>query len=170
MLRAAPGYGCRGSEDWIVNMRYIVFDLEWNQNPGGKEASVERLPFEIFEIGAVKLNEEREKVAEFHRIIRPCVYRQMHRIISEVTHVSIEELERDGEPFAAVMEDFLKWCGEDCIFCTWGSMDLTELQRNMVYHGMTIPFPKPFLFYDVQKKYLVQCLKLWQDIWTSRSK
>ncbi|MFQ8777106.1 MAG: hypothetical protein ACLR78_06385 [Roseburia sp.] len=27
--------------------------------------------------------------------------------ISEVTHVSIEELERDGEPFAAVMEDFL---------------------------------------------------------------
>ena len=121
---------------------FIVFDLEWNQNPGGKEASVERLPFEIFEIGAVKLNEEREKVAEFHRIIRPCVYRQMHRIISEVTHVSIEELERDGEPFAAVMEDFLKWCGEDCIFCTWGSMDLTELQRNMVYHGMTIPFPK----------------------------
>ena len=130
---------------------FIVFDLEWNQNPGGKEASVERLPFEIFEIGAVKLNEEREKVAEFHRIIRPCVYRQMHRIISEVTHVSIEELERDGEPFAAV--DFLKWCGEDCIFCTWGSMDLTELQRNMVYHGMTIPFPKPFLFYDVQKLY-----------------
>ena len=132
---------------------FIVFDLEWNQNPGGKEASVERLPFEIFEIGAVKLNEEREKVAEFHRIIRPCVYRQMHRIISEVTHVSIEELERDGEPFTAVMEDFLKWCGDDYMFCTWGSMDLTELQRNMVYHGMTIPFPKPFLFYDVQKLY-----------------
>ena len=86
-----------------IMKNFIVFDLEWNQNPGGKEASVERLPFEIFEIGAVKLNEEREKVAEFHRIIRPCVYRQMHRIISEVTHVSIEELERDGEPFAAVM-------------------------------------------------------------------
>ena len=53
---------------------FIVFDLEWNQNPGGKELSVERLPFEIFEIGAVKLNEEREKTGEFHRIIRPCVY------------------------------------------------------------------------------------------------
>ena len=50
---------------------FIVFDLEWNQNPGGKELSVERLPFEIFEIGAVKLNEEREKTGEFHRIIRP---------------------------------------------------------------------------------------------------
>ena len=135
----------------FIMKNFIVFDLEWNQNPGGKELSVERLPFEIFEIGAVKLNEEREKTGEFHRIIRPCVYRQMHRIISEVTHVSIEELERDGEPFVDVMEDFLEWCGEDPVFCTWGSMDLTELQRNMVYHGMTIPFPK--LFYDIQKLY-----------------
>ena len=60
-------------------MNYIVFDLEWNQCPYGKGQENERIPFEIIEIGAVKLNEEREKVAEFHRIIRPCVYRQMHR-------------------------------------------------------------------------------------------
>ena len=31
--------------------------------------------------------------------------------------------------------------------------DLTELQRNMVYHGMEIPFASPLLFYDVQKLY-----------------
>lgn len=132
---------------------FVVFDLEWNQSSAGKEASLERLPFEIFEIGAVKLNENLEKVSEFHRLIRPCVYRQMHYIISEVTHVSMNELEKRGEPFSKVMEDFIGWCGDDYIFCTWGSMDLTELQRNMVYHGMDIPFPKPLLFYDVQKLY-----------------
>lgn len=136
-----------------IMKNYVVFDLEWNQSSCGKEASVERLPFEIFEIGAVKLNENLEKVSEFHRLIRPCVYRQIHRIISEVTHVSVEELERDGEPFSIVMQDFLSWCGDDYMFCTWGSMDLTELQRNMVYHGMEIPFGKPLLFYDVQKLY-----------------
>ena len=38
-------------------MNYIVFDLEWNQSPGGKRWSNSRLPFEIIEIGAVKLNE-----------------------------------------------------------------------------------------------------------------
>ena len=32
-------------------------------------------------------------------------------------------------------------------------LHILHLQRNMVYHGMTIPFPKPFLFYDVQKLY-----------------
>ena len=55
------------------------------------------------------------------------------------------------------MEDFLNWCGEDeYIFCIWGSMDLTELQRNMTYHGMEIPFPRPLLYYDVQKLYSLE--------------
>ena len=39
-------------------MNYIVFDLEWNQSPGGKRWSNSRLPFEIIEIGAVKVDEE----------------------------------------------------------------------------------------------------------------
>ena len=130
---------------------YIVFDLEWNQSSCGRDCSSPRLAFEIFEIGAVKLNENLEKVSEFHRLIKPCVYRQIHHIISEVTHVSIEELESKGEPFTKVMEDFIEWCGENYTFCTWGSMDLTELQRNMMYHGMEIPFEFPLLFYDVQK-------------------
>lgn len=36
-------------------MNYIVFDLEWNQNPDGRRHPDSRLPFEIIEIGAVKL-------------------------------------------------------------------------------------------------------------------
>ena len=79
-----------------IMRNYIVFDLEWNQSSGGRDCSSPRLAFEIFEIGAVKLNENFEKVSEFHRLIKPCVYRQMHHIISEVTHVSMEELERKG--------------------------------------------------------------------------
>ena len=134
---------------------YIVFDLEWNQSSAGRESCSPRLAFEIFEIGAVKLNEKLEKVSEFHRLIKPCVYRQMHHIISEVTHVTMDELERSGEPFTKVMEDFIEWCGDDSIFCTWGSMDLTELQRNMMYHGMEIPFEFPLFFYDLQKLFSI---------------
>ena len=64
---------------------------------------------------------------------------------------------KKGQPFPVVMEDFLNWCGEDeYVFCTWGSMDLTELQRNMTYHGMEIPFPRPLLYYDVQKLYSLE--------------
>jgi hypothetical protein len=41
-------------------MNYIVFDLEWNQNPSGKKTRNDRLPFEIIEIGAVKVNSKKE--------------------------------------------------------------------------------------------------------------
>ena len=138
-------------------MNYIVFDLEWNQSAEGKECSVEHMPFEIIEIGAVKLNSQMKQVSEFHRLVQPKAYKEMHFKISEVTHMDMEELCKKGQPFPVVMEDFLNWCGEDeYVFCTWGSMDLTELQRNMTYHGMEIPFPKPLLYYDVQKLYSLE--------------
>ena len=138
-------------------MNYIVFDLEWNQSAEGKECSVEHMPFEIIEIGAVKLNSQMKQVSEFHRLVQPKAYKEMHFKISEVTHMDMEELCKKGQPFPVVMEDFLNWCGEDeYVFCTWGSMDLTELQRNMTYHGMEIPFPRPLLYYDVQKLYSLE--------------
>lgn len=132
---------------------YIVLDLEWNQSPMGKDSSADRLPFEIIEIGAVKLNSGLQIVSEFRRLIRPRVYREMHFIISEVTHMSIEELNQEGTSFMNAMKEFLEWCGTDYSLCTWGPMDLTELQRNIVYHGMEIPFGWPLLYYDVQKIY-----------------
>lgn len=136
---------------------FIVFDLEWNQSPGGKEDSVEDFPFEIIEIGAVKLDGNLRMTGEFHRLIRPQVYKQMHYMISEVTHLNMEELKTRGEDFVTAMSAFMEWCGEDPVYCTWGSMDLTELQRNMVYYGMENLFPKPLFYYDVQKLYGLLC-------------
>ncbi|MCI8663366.1 MAG: exonuclease domain-containing protein [Hungatella sp.] len=132
---------------------YIIFDLEWNQSPEGKENSIERMPFEIIEIGAVKLDGEFRIMSEFHHLITPKVYTQLHYKISEVTHMDIRELEQEGEPFTDVIRKFLEWCGRDYRFCTWGSMDLTELQRNMEYYHIEIPFERPLYYYDVQKLY-----------------
>lgn len=132
---------------------YIVFDLEWNQSAQGKEKSVEDFPFEIIEIGAVKLDEQFNIVDEFHRLIRPQVYTQMHYVISEVTHMNMAELQSQGEDFVDAAADFIGWSGTESVYCTWGSMDLTELQRNLAYYKMSNPFPKPLLYYDVQKLY-----------------
>ena len=93
--------------------QFIVLDLEWNQSPAGKEGSMNRLPFEIIEIGAVKLNKNLQIISEFRRLIRPRVYRQMHYKISEVTHMSIEQLDTEGEDFVRAMTEFLEWCGDE---------------------------------------------------------
>lgn len=136
---------------------YIVFDLEWNQCSTGKADSVAGFPFEIIEIGAVKLDEQFHAIDEFHRLIRPQVYPKLHFAISEVTHLRMSQLRAHGVSFPSAVQDFLKWCGSDAIFCSWGCMDLTELQRNMHYYHMENPFPKPLYYYDVQKLYARFC-------------
>ena len=60
-----------------------------------------------------------------------------------------------GKPFVEVMEEFLSWCGEDYIFCTWGPLDLFELQRNMHYYGMEPLGSEPIRFLDIQKLFSI---------------
>lgn len=134
-------------------MNYIVLDLEWNQSSDVKRAD-KLLNFEIIEIGAVKLNSNKIMVSEFSSLIKPQVYHQMHKITSKLIHLQMQELEH-GRPFTEVMTDFLSWCGTDYIFCTWGSLDLSELQNNMLYFGMPALSDRPIRFLDVQKLFSI---------------
>ena len=130
-------------------MNYIVLDLEWNQVSPGKEPGVKDLPFEIIEIGAVKLDSSMNKISEFCQVIRPKVYPQVHYKIKEITHLDSKTLAL-GKPFPDVFSRFLKLCGDDFMICTWGPMDVTELQRNMKYYNFPL-FKTPVFFYDIQK-------------------
>ncbi|MBR2527576.1 MAG: exonuclease domain-containing protein [Blautia sp.] len=131
-------------------MNYIVFDLEWNQNPDRNAPPNKLLPFEIIEIGAVKLDEARNEIDSFHQLIRPSVYHWLQDTIRQVTHMHMSDL-RKGKPFPDACDDFLRWCGSDYRFCTWAKQDLTELQRNMRYYHMLDLLPGPVVYYDVQK-------------------
>ena len=132
-------------------MNYVVFDLEWNQGNQAQQTEHADIPFEVIEIGAVKLNDKYVMINEFSRLIKPEIYREMHQYTSKLIHLQMEELER-GRPFVEVMKDFLEWCGtEEYLFCSWGSLDLTELQRNMRYHNMTPLSDRPIPYLDVQK-------------------
>ena len=132
-------------------MNYIVMDLEWNQSSTRQEEEVAALPFEIIEIGAIKMNDARVMISEFSRLIKPEVYHEMNQITSKLIHLQMQELER-GKPFAEVAEEFLEWCGEESyLFCTWGTLDLSELQTNMKFYNMTPLSDRPIAYLDVQK-------------------
>ncbi len=136
-------------------MNYIVLDLEWNQSNTGTEEEVARLPFEIIEIGALKLNDKGTIIGEFNELIKPQVYHEMHRITRQLIHIQMEQLQR-GNPFPEVAGKFLEWCGEEeYLFCTWGSLDLTELQRNLRFYDMEPLADKPIVFLDVQKLFSI---------------
>ncbi len=131
-------------------MNYIILDLEWNQSLTGKEKEHKRLPFEIIEIGAIKCNDKMEKLDFFSQLIRPKVYKVLHYKSKEVTAITNRELQ-NGKSFQKVFQDFIKWCGEDYMFCTWGNMDLAELQKNVSYYKLPNTFQKPLFYFDIQK-------------------
>lgn len=135
-------------------MNYIVLDLEWNQSPLGKSGEVKSIPFEIIEIGAIKLSENLQILDEFHKLIKPQVYLEMDANVSEIVQISMDELKK-GEKFEDAIIAFQNWCGPDVTFCTWGSMDLVELQRNMRHYGFPTLDYRPFFFYDVQKLFAI---------------
>lgn len=133
-------------------MNYIIMDLEWNQ--GNEHNTNPQIPFEVIEIGAIKLNSDKRMTDEFNELIKPVVYKELHRITSKLIHLEMQELEK-GKPFKEIAEKFISWCGEDYIFCTWGPLDLTELQRNMRYYEMEPLAEGPFAFLDVQKLFSI---------------
>ncbi len=132
---------------------YIVLDLEWNQ--GTAKQTQSELPFEVIEIGAVKLDEEKRVIGRFESLIRPEVYKKIFYMTAKVINITMEEL-KNKDRFPVVFDRFLKWCGDDYIFCTWGSMDLTELRRNIDYHGLKPLSEGPLSYLDIQKLYSLE--------------
>ena len=133
-------------------MDYIVLDLEWNQSCYGKQAEHPRMPFEIIEIGAVKVNSKHKIVDEFKALIKPKLYKKLHKQIKDMLNYDEETLQKEGVPFVNACTDFLKWCGEDCAFCTWGPSDMFYLQENMDFYNMK-KLDFPLKYYNIQQIY-----------------
>lgn len=139
-------------------MNYIVLDLEWNQgqnNTASDNIGSCFLQFEIIEIGAVKLDENMNPIGCFEKLVKPAVYKKIHPIISNITNINISDLQK-SRCFMEVVSDFIQWCGDDYYICTYGNQDLSELQKNMEYFNVHIPWKYPFLYIDVQRLFSIQ--------------
>lgn len=135
-------------------MNYIVVDFEWNQSPYGKNTSNKKLPFEIIEIGAIKLNEDGQIIDRFEEVIKPKVYKRMHHITKNLTGITEKDLNK-GVGFQKALSRFMEWCGDTYMFCTWGNLDLLELQRNMKFYHMEHLLQGPVKYYNVQKLFRI---------------
>jgi inhibitor of KinA sporulation pathway (predicted exonuclease) len=131
-------------------MNYIILDLEWNQ-AYSHEYEDKRMPFEIIELGAVKLDKNFNIIDSYSSIIKPRLYKKIQPHIKAILNYDENTL-RTGRPFDMVYREFIKWCGTDFIFGTWGSMDLSYLQNNMDYYYLK-PLPSPLKFYNIQQIY-----------------
>ena len=135
-------------------MNYIILDLEWNQSARGKNYENKKLPFEIIQIGAVKLNEAGDVQDVFNCVVRPSVYKKLHSAVKEVVALTDQEL-KEGVSFQEAFLRLMQFCEDEYIFCTWGSQDLWQLQQNMQFYHIENAFPKAMRYYDVQKLFSI---------------
>jgi len=119
-------------------MNYIVFDLEWNI--AGRVNKVDPahqavMPHEIIEIGAVKLDGEFRQISKYSVYIRPKLYPILSGHIAAVTR-RLQQSLKYGLPFPEAAREFLNWCGEDYMFCTWTESDTATLKMNLKFYGL----------------------------------
>lgn len=121
-------------------MEYIVFDLEFNQGFDrklNKTISDEKCPFEIIQIGAVKLNSNLDMIDTFNTFVKPNIYKEIHPFIKKMTNINNEDV-KNAPSFCEAFDMFNNFIGgEKNILCVWGNGDLKELYRNIKYYNLS---------------------------------
>ncbi len=129
-------------------MYYIVCDYEFNQaydfEHDQKTKSNPLCPFEIIQIGAVKLSEDFEEVGEFNLLLKPTLYPKLNPYVSKLTGITEESLNNDtAKTFDDGIRQFAEFCGQDRpVLCVWGKNDVSTLFKNIEYNetaGVELP-------------------------------
>lgn len=133
-------------------MYFIIFDLEFNQDVSSLQnfdRNSSHFPFEIIQIGAIKLDLEFNTVATFNRYVMPTFYTRVNPFITELTGITTEQLLLE-EPFPEIYKAYTEFIdGTDSVFCIWGMSDIKELIKNVEDHQLDHRLI-PKMFIDLQ--------------------
>lgn len=91
-------------------MKYIIFDLEFNQS-SNKEDRLAQLPFEIIQIGALKLDEDFNTISTYNELVKPTVYNSIIPYIQELTKIT-DEMVSSAKEFTDIYYDFMNFIGK----------------------------------------------------------
>ncbi len=120
-------------------MNYIVMDLEFNQpfdfSKNTKKTPNPEIPFEIIQIGCVKLNKNLEKIDELNVVIKPQVYKRIHPFVQKITGFTQSVLNQ-GQSFEDAYDKLINFVDKDSVFCVWGEVDLKLLFKNVSYYKL----------------------------------
>ena len=134
-------------------MEYVIIDLEFNQpfafSKGLKTVLVPECPFEVIQIGAVKMNADFEIADSRSFLSKPSVYKRIHPFVKKITGLGSEAFLKQ-QIFPKVYEDFIEFLGNDeYVFCVWGSGDMRTLFDNISYYRLENRLIDKYI--DVQK-------------------
>lgn len=118
-------------------MKYIVFDMEWNQTYGRERplSFGRTLTGEIIEIGAVRLDEAFCPEDVFKIYVKPKFYTKLHSMVKKLTGITSATL-ADAPYFPEAYERFREFCTDEYVTLTWGDSDVPILRENVEAHHL----------------------------------
>jgi len=111
-----------------VPMELVILDLEWN---GSYSRRQKRYINEIIEFGAVKCDENLNRLDDFSLFVKPQISKKISSVIRDLTTITDDNLTH-GVTFMRAVSQFRKWAG-DSIIMTWGTSDILALIENCRY-------------------------------------
>lgn len=121
-------------------MTYIVMDLEFNQpfdfERGEKTAAVAECPFEIIQIGAVKMDAHFHIADTLNVMVKPQLYKRIHPFVEKITGLK-RAMFKNAPTFPEIYAQLLDFIGGgDAVLCVWGSSDVKLLYKNIIYYQL----------------------------------
>lgn len=110
-------------------MSYVILDLEWNAAFSKKR---KKYINEIFEFGAVKIDDDMNIIGEFSMLVRPVIGKFMNPYVKKLTNVTFEEIKAAENDFYGAIKAFSEFLG-DSVLMTWSTSDLLSLIENQSY-------------------------------------
>lgn len=126
-------------------MNYIVYDLELNSKPFKSS-----IPNEIIEVGAIKLDDNLQEIDTFSSFIKPKYFKKLFSVVKQKTKITQEHI-NGADNFRNVINQFIRWIGDDYILISWGHDDVHNLLLNCKYNRMRIDWLKRNI--DIQKQF-----------------
>ena len=134
-------------------MRYIIFDMEWNQ-PSAENVKISELTHgEIIQIGFFLLDDNLSVLHKEKFFIKPSCYKYMNKYVSALTGITQEDID-SGLSFKEAIGRMSRYFDDDTVIITWGDDDLPILKDNMHFHGVDdLKLPR---HYNLQRIYSAQ--------------
>ncbi|GEM_PF-6976927 len=117
----------------------VFIDLEMNMVAQKNTELRAKLPHEIIEIGAVKIDEHFQVVDRFCSYVRPRYNTKIHWSVAKLTGIKAETL-RDADYLEQVLPRFVSWLGEGTVLMyAWSDSDHAQIERECGYKQLWTP-------------------------------
>lgn len=135
-------------------MSFVIFDTEYTSWKGCQEHGWHgNQKKEIVQIAALKVSDDLEVLTEFNRLCQPYFNPTLSDYFVNLTHITNENIQKEGVSFAKAFADFKEFVGQDiCFSHGWGTdyyhkSDGAILDENLALYQ--ISEPNDLVYYNV---------------------